>query len=170
MIKFLTGRAGRKQSESIYRNLQSLPENEKAFVLVPDQFTYETEKNILVNKKADLRTEVLSLKRLAYRLEGECVKKEVNILSSEASAILIKRAVDLAADELTFFRNVCRTQGFCEEALEFIDEMKKGGVDLTDIDIDPADGENVKNKLSDIQKIYEKYTSLLPEDSHAVPV
>ncbi len=164
MIKFLTARAGRKQSESIYTNLQSLPESEKAFVLVPDQFTYETERKILKNKKTDLQTEVLSLKRLSYRLESECVTEEVNVLSSEASAILVKRAVDLAADELTVFKSVCRTQGFCEEALEFMDEMKKGGIDLKDLRVGLSDKESIKQKIDDITKIYEKYISLLPDD------
>ncbi len=163
MIHFMIGRAGRKQSEPIYRTVRSLPENEKAFLIVPDQFTYETERKILEKKKAELKTEVLSLKRLAYRMESLFADEKINILSREASAMLIKRAVDLCAEELSIFRAVSRKQGFCEEVMEFIDEIKKGDLMPEDLVIHPEDTENVRGKIKDIKLIYEKYLSLIPE-------
>ena len=127
MIYFTIGRSGHRQSELVYRSIRSLPESEKAFLIVPDQFTYETERKILEDKKADLSTEVLSLKRLAYRMESSMRGDGMNVLSREAEAIRIKRAITLCGENLGIFRSVMRTQGFCEEVMDFIDEMKKAG-------------------------------------------
>lgn len=163
MINFITARAGRKQSESVYRFVRSLPDSEKAFLIVPDRFTYETERKILGDKSADLKTEVLSLKRLAYRMESSLEGVRPSVLSGEAEAILIKRAVNLTAQELDVYKSVSRTQGFCEEVMEFIDEMKKGGIYPENLNENDEDASGIRGKIKDIKKIYEKYLSLIPE-------
>ncbi|MBE6037725.1 MAG: hypothetical protein E7218_00780 [Anaerofustis stercorihominis] len=162
MINFVIGRAGQKCSEPVYKVLESLPKEKKAFVVVPEQFSYETERKILGESLCNMQTEVLSLKRLAYRLSSE-TDIDINVLSKEGFAILIKRAVCLCAEELNIFKSTSGSAGFVDEVRNFIDEIKKGGLSHTDLICDEKDTPSVKMKLNDIRRIYETYESLVGE-------
>ena len=72
-IRFVFGRAGSGKSyyclNQIKKKLNN-DKNNKLIMLVPDQYTFQTEKKLLeyIGEKALLRAEVLSFKRMATRV------------------------------------------------------------------------------------------------------
>ena len=72
-IRFIFGRAGAGKSYYCLNQIKKKLDNDKnnkLIILVPDQYTFQTEKKLLehVGEKALLRAEVLSFKRMATRV------------------------------------------------------------------------------------------------------
>lgn len=75
-MRIIYGRAGTGKSEFIFNEIkESLQDNlaQKIYVIVPEQFSYVTEKRLLetIETKASIKAEVISFKRLAHRVFSE---------------------------------------------------------------------------------------------------
>ena len=75
-MRLIYGRAGTGKSEFILREIKDkLDKNlaQKIYIIVPEQFSYATEKRLLetLNTGAVVKAEVISFKRLAYRVFQE---------------------------------------------------------------------------------------------------
>ena len=76
-IRFIYGRAGTGKSrfciDEIKKKLQ-LDENRKLILIVPDQYTFTTENNVLreIGEAAFLKVQVLSFKKMASIVFGKC--------------------------------------------------------------------------------------------------
>ena len=72
-IRLIYGRAGTGKSTFILNEIKERIKNnleQKFFIIVPEQFSYATEKRLLyiLGKKAVVNAEVISFKRLAHRV------------------------------------------------------------------------------------------------------
>ena len=72
-IRFIYGRAGTGKSTYILNEIKdSIEKNlaQKIYIIVPEQFSYATEKRLLevLNTGSSINAEVISFKRLAYRV------------------------------------------------------------------------------------------------------
>lgn len=75
-MRIIYGRAGTGKSEFIFNEIKENLRNnlaQKIYVIVPEQFSYVTEKRLLegVEGKASIKAEVISFKRLAHRVFTE---------------------------------------------------------------------------------------------------
>lgn len=75
-MRIIYGRAGTGKSEFIFNEIKENLKNnlaQKIYVIVPEQFSYVTEKRLLegVEEKASIKAEVISFKRLAHRIFSE---------------------------------------------------------------------------------------------------
>ncbi len=75
-MRLIHGRAGTGKSEFILQEIkQDLQKNltQKVYIIVPEQFTYSTEKRLLeaLEEGASIKAEVISFKRLAHRVYAE---------------------------------------------------------------------------------------------------
>ena len=75
-MRLIYGRAGTGKSEFIMQEIKrDLGNNltQKVYIIVPEQFSYATEKRLLetLEAKASIKAEVISFKRLAYRVNAE---------------------------------------------------------------------------------------------------
>ena len=81
-IRFIFGRAGSGKSEfclkSIDKKIRECDKDNKLILLVPDQYTFQSEKKLLehTGEKSLLRAEVLSFKRMANRVLIELVDEQ----------------------------------------------------------------------------------------------
>ena len=76
-IRFIFGRAGTGKSKFCFDEIKKKINNDKdnkLILLVPEQYTFQTEKKILkfIGENALFRTEVLSFKRMAHEVFEEC--------------------------------------------------------------------------------------------------
>lgn len=75
-MRLIYGRAGTGKSEFIMQEIKHDLENnltQKVYIIVPEQFSYATEKRLLetLEEGASIMAEVISFKRLAYRVNAE---------------------------------------------------------------------------------------------------
>lgn len=75
-MRLIYGRAGTGKSEFILREIKENLQNnltQKIYIIVPEQFSYATEKRLLetLDAEASINAEVISFKRLAHRVFSE---------------------------------------------------------------------------------------------------
>lgn len=72
-IRLIYGRAGTGKSTLVLNEIKNKLENnlaKKIYIIVPEQFSYATEKRLLeaLNNESSVNAEVITFKRLAYRV------------------------------------------------------------------------------------------------------
>lgn len=75
-MRLIYGRAGTGKSEFILKEIKENLQNDltqKTYIIVPEQFSYATEKRLLetLDAEASINAEVISFKRLAHRVFSE---------------------------------------------------------------------------------------------------
>lgn len=75
-MRLIYGRAGTGKSEFILKEIKENLQNnltQKIYIIVPEQFSYATEKKLLetLDAEASINAEVISFKRLAHRVFSE---------------------------------------------------------------------------------------------------
>ena len=75
-MRLIYGRAGTGKSEFVLQEIKEFSRNnlaQKAYIIVPEQFSYATEKRLLetLEEGASIKAEIISFKRLAHRVFTE---------------------------------------------------------------------------------------------------
>ncbi|BCZ43945.1 ATP-dependent helicase/deoxyribonuclease subunit B [Clostridium gelidum] len=169
-IRFIYGRAGVGKSkfciDQIKNNIVEETDN-KLILLVPEQYTFNTENKVLkfIGERALLRTEVLSFKKMAHEVSEECGGRVKDIIKESGRNMLIHRVLNENMDSLDYFKKISREQGFNEIISEIISEFKKYNVDietLRKID-EKVDDIELIQKLNELTIIYEAFNSKMHE-------
>ncbi len=168
MLQFILGRAATGKSYEICERIAKDVENGKApFLIVPEQFSFESEKRILdrLGDSGAQRVKVLSFTRLCDEVErttgGICGKT----LSDADRLILMSRAVKICMGELKVWGRYARSSGFIRMLCDTVSEFKINAVSYNDI-MDAAqktDDRTLSLKLFDAATIYSNYELLLAE-------
>lgn len=164
-LQFIIGASGSGKSFRLYseviRHALECP-RQTHLVLVPDQFTLQTQKTLvsLSPKKGILNLEVLSFERLAYRIFDELGTDIQDVLEDTGKSLLLRRVCDSLVSELKVLSSGIRKPGF-------IDEMKSLFSEFEQYDISPTMigdflhvenmGAGFKQRMSDIRLIYQTY-------------
>ena len=157
-IRIIYGRAGTGKSKFCLDEIKEISKNQgqKIYIIVPEQFSYATEKRLLdtLDNNATVNVEVISFKRLAYRISKEIGEKRV-ALTKTAKAMLIKHIVEKNKKELNFLAKA----NDIDLVLRTITEFKKHNIDIELLknQIEKTENMLLKLKLEDIEKIYSKY-------------
>lgn len=170
-LRFIYGRAGSGKSqfciENINKRLNEGGDTPLIFI-VPEQFSFQSEKNILnvIGEKAALRVKVLSFKRLAYKVFNEIGGVTRKHLNPAGRNMIIYHVMDKYKDELKTFSAAARKQGFVDTVAESISEFKKYEVtpDILINVLNKIDNTELKNKLSDLSLIYKEFDSLIKKN------
>ena len=162
-IQIVYGRAGTGKSQLILNEVKKKIENQeqKIFIIVPEQFSYATEKRLLeaLEEHATVNAEVISFKRLAHRINQEVGNSKNVLLTKQGRAMLVKYIVDTYKKELNFLGKINEI----DLILRTITELKKHNIDNSNLQkqIDELDNKYLKLKLEDISKIYSVYQETL---------
>lgn len=167
-IRFVFGRAGSGKSyyclNQIKKKLTN-DKNNKLIMLVPDQYTFQTEKKLLeyVGEKALLRAEVLSFKRMATRVFDKCGGRAINIIEDSGKNMLIYKLLKDKGEELQYFNRISKQQGFVGIVSKSINEFKKYNISeeiLKEKELE-IENKDLKEKISDLASIYETFNESL---------
>ena len=129
-IRFIYGRAGSGKSyfclDSIKKKLSD-GSNNKLILLVPDQYTFQSEKKLLetIGERALLRSEVLSFKRMATRVFDSCGGRANLLIKESGKNMLIYKLLKDKSDELQYFNKISKKQGFVGIVSKAITKLKK---------------------------------------------
>ena len=164
-LKIIYGRAGSGKSKYIYEQIaKNIENNEKIFLITPEQFSYTAEKKLMevIKTKAVLQAEVLHLSRMAKRVIAELGIKTKNMTKC-GKAMLISHILTKNKNKLTY---LSKSEENIELAISIITEFKKHGItiEILNKQIEKTQDIYLKSKLQDIQIIYEQYNEQIAEN------
>ncbi|MBM7834097.1 helicase-exonuclease AddAB subunit AddB [Clostridium sardiniense] len=163
-IRFIYGRAGSGKSrfclDQIRKKLDNKEQN-KLILLVPEQYTFQTENKLLdiAGERALLRAQVLSFKSMAQRVFDECGGRVHQNMKDEGKSMLIYKLLQEKGEELEYFNKIARQQGFIDIVSKTLTEFKKYNISqevLLD-GAERAEAEELKEKLNDLADLYNEY-------------
>ncbi|MGL5575054.1 MAG: helicase-exonuclease AddAB subunit AddB, partial [Sarcina sp.] len=167
-LRIIYGRAGVGKSSFCIDEIKSkINKNEcnKLILIVPEQFTFETENRMLkeIGESCVLSAEVLSFRRLANRVfnkEGGLTKKTIK---DAAKSMLIHKVLDDVISEMKVFGVAAKKEGFIDIISTLVTEFKKYNVDenvLLEM-IESVEDKELVEKLSDLEKIFREFNARL---------
>lgn len=176
-LEIVLGGSGAGKTHRVYENIikNSIKNpGENYYLVVPDQFTMETQKDIIKRHpyEGTMNIDIVSFNRLAYRVFGELGINKLSVLDDTGKMLILRKVIEENKDALTIFRNKTKLFGFTEEIKSTISELYQYGINIDDIDdiCNRIHGnKTMKNKLTDIKLIFEKFgeyvTAISSEES-----
>lgn len=168
MLQFILGRASSGKTYTVTQQIaECISRGESPVLLVPEQFSFESEKNILgvVGDGAAQKVSVVSFTRLCDEVErtngGVCSES----ITDADKVILMNRAIKLCRDSLKRFKKYVGSSSFARMMLDCIGEFKLEFISAEDLyaAADNTDDEQLRLKLLDTALIYENYDAILAE-------
>lgn len=168
-LRIIYGRAGSGKSYFCLNDIKERLNNgcsTPLILLIPEQFSLQAEKNLLktIGSAGIIRTEVLSFRRMAYRVFNEVGGVTRQHINSAGKCMLIYRVMDRLKDSLKVFPKAVRQQGFVNTLCSTISEMKRYNISpqlLENIRNNIQDDQLLKDKLEDISVIFSEFESIL---------
>lgn len=172
-LRFIYGRAGYGKSSFCLQDIRSKLKQDETYplvLIVPEQFSFQAEKNLIttIGKDENLRAKVLSFRRMAYRVFSEVGGLTRQHMNIAGRAMLIYKIMNDIKADLKVYSKSAAQGGFVDTVSEVITELKKYDISVEELlDASNKAGETedeaLKNKLSDIGLIYEKYENAIHE-------
>lgn len=164
-LKYILGGSGYGKTMYCFKDIKNKLSNESdnsIIYIVPEQFTHESERNLInyLEEESLIRGEVLSFKRLAFHLiskEGGLPKKIID--ETTKNMIIKKIALDNKA-VFKYYNKSLKKVGFIKEVGKLITEFSKYNVTVEKLDIylnKLKDDITTYNKINDLALIYKNY-------------
>ena len=168
-LQFVIGGSGAGKSYRLYKKVieDSLKEPKGKFlILVPEQFTLQTQKDLVTMhpKKGIHNIDILSFLRLAYRIFEETGGNDRLVLEDTGKSMIVKKVMMEKRKDLILFGSNVKKQGFIEEMKSIISELAQYSIHTEDLQKmkEVAIGRPLLNyKLTDIMTIYQAYEEFL---------
>ena len=170
-LQFIMGPSGAGKSHYLYEWVtnESLVNPEKNYiVLVPEQFTMQTQKDLVLASpnKGILNIEVLSFNRLAYRVFEETGENNRIVLNDVGKNLVIRKVAGDNKEKLKVLGGNLKKMGYISEMKSIISEFAQYDIQPDSLDeiLDQAQKHpNLYYKLKDIQVVYEAFQEYLKE-------
>ncbi len=142
-----------------------LKEDAPSWILVPEQFSLYTEKEILLKfgLSAQRQVKVLSFSRLCNLVLRHKGPLRMQYIDGAGKQILAARTMELMQGKLTVLEKNLRQKGFAKVLADTVSECKRYGVppQALRFGAEKTLQEDLKNKLYDLADLYEAYDRLL---------
>lgn len=170
-LRFIYGRAGCGKTRFCLEEIKERIENGSGgqlYLLVPEQYTYQAEKDLIdiLNSGGILKNEVLSFRRLAYKVFNETGGITYPHIHPAGKSMILYRILDKMDDDFTYFKNSVEKPGFIGMLSDLVREFKHYNVTTDRLDevcnkLD--DGNPLKYKLSELKNIYIAFDKTIRE-------
>lgn len=163
-LRLIYGRSGSGKSYYCMQEIRSaLEEQEKRplILVVPEQYSMQAERDLVksVPRGGAIDAQVLSFRRMAYRVFGEVGGFTRRHISSSGKSMLIYRIIEELKDNLSFFGKVAGQSGFVSTISQLISELKRYNVTpdtFEEIHTDIQD-QGLKDKIKEIAAIFRRF-------------
>jgi ATP-dependent helicase/nuclease subunit B len=128
MLRLIIGKAKSGKTEYIYDHIKEADDNnEKSFLIVPEQFTMESESELSRRLKSGvlLNVEVISFERLAFRLVDNMRGISAVKIDDHGKIMVLRRLFNHYKDEMQIFKRATNKEGFLSEFNNLIQELKR---------------------------------------------
>ncbi len=134
----------------------------RIFLLVPDQYTLQAERNAIAHLKVKglMDLEVLSFSRLAGRILAETGGSRRTPVDKHGRHMLLVKIMKAHEEELLAFRGMGSSHSFIDMTNNFISEMKQynsSPEEIKRIAEDLEESSLLRRKLNDIAVLFESY-------------
>ncbi len=178
MLQIIYGRAGTGKTYSVFERIKKdVADNREVILLVPEQFTFESERILLhtLTENSTTNVSVLSFTRLYDEVARKVGGRVADLITDADRVMLMGRAVSAVSDRLTLWGKYAASAKFTEAVLSSVTEMKACAVSPEELKnaADKVTENYLKEKLNDLSLIYGAYEALLgdrfldPEDNEA---
>ena len=168
-LQFIMGPSGSGKSHYLYQKVteESIKNpNKNYLVIVPDQFTMQTQKDLVMAspRKGILNVDVLSFNRLAYRIFEETGGNQKIVLSDVGKSFVLRKIAGDYESELKILGSNLKKTGFISEVKSVISEFTQydiKGETLEQMMNEAGPATNFYYKLKDINTIYQGFQEYL---------
>lgn len=167
MLQFVLGRAGSGKTEYLRRMLadRSLAGDSRCVMLIPEQYSFETEKAILrlAGPERANAIGIYSFTRLAetvFRKRGGIAGRR---LSDGGRRILMSSAIAACEDQLEVYRSAAKSGRITDLMLTAVNELKMCGIDPAQL-VETAgvlQSRGLAQKLRELGAVYAAYDALV---------
>lgn len=164
-LHLILGNSGAGKSNYLYEHiLKEAAEHpgRTYYVLVPEQFTAATQREFVKRQKnhAILNVDVLSFKRLAYRVFGELGKDTLQVLEDTGKNLILQKLAGELSGKLSVLSGSLHKMGYIDEIKSFLTELAQYRI-APELLSEMAKAERVSPllaaKLADIRLLYEAF-------------
>jgi ATP-dependent helicase/nuclease subunit B len=163
-LRFIYGRGGSGKSHFCLQEIKGNILREvthKLVLLVPEQFSFQSERNLLkfVGATGITKAEVLSFKRLAHRVFNEVGGVTLRRIDETGKSMLIYSILEELGDQLKIFGRASKQQGFIDIISGTIKEFKRYNItpEIIEGSMKDLEQQDLKYKLEDLKAIYESF-------------
>lgn len=160
-LRFILGRAGTGKThtclEEIRRHLGESPNGAPLIFLVPEQATFQLEQALISTPDlpGTCRAEVLSFRRLAWRVSHEVGGAARPHLSEVGKRLILRSLLGRRADQLALFGGLVSKPGFTDRLAATLSELRSYNITPDDLDRQAAVlSTALRGKLHDLSLIY----------------
>lgn len=164
-LQFCIGSSGAGKSERLYRDVirWSLEEeNTRFFIVVPDQFTMQTQKELVTRhpRGGIMNIDVLSFGRLAHRIFEETGGGRRPVLDDTGKSLILRRIAAGCEDKLKVMGSHMRRIGYIHEVKSAISEFMQYGIgrqELSELTAYARPRGSLYYKLQDLGVLYDAF-------------
>lgn len=170
-VQFVLGRAGSGKTSycirQIHQQLQKEPNGLPIIMLVPEQASFETEHALVTSPKIGgiLRAQVLSFRRLAYRVIQETGGASVQAIDETGKKILLYRIMEEWKPQLEQLRIHEGKKGWMDKCYELFTELRRYQVTPLQMRrvIRELPEAQTNAKLLELWQLYEAFTEQMAQ-------
>ena len=143
--------------------------DKRAILLVPEQTKMDMEKDYLAmsGRSGLMMAEVLSFRRLAWRLLGEIGRQPAQAIDSIGQSLLIHRILKQNQDKLHAFGHLADRPGFISQAAAALGDLKRYQIDADRLSAAAAmiGDKALENKSLDLGLLLREYDAALQQSN-----
>lgn len=170
-LQFVIGGSGYGKSRYVYEQIikQSLEHADyNYYFIVPEQYTVQTEKDIIKihPNKGIMNIDVLSFRRMAYRVFEETGRLKLPLLDDTGKNLVLRKVIEANKDKLLLYKNKVKMPGFVEQVKSVIAELYQYGIGRDELEnmLEASKRQPLLHtKLSDIFLIREQFQKYIEE-------
>lgn len=166
MLEIICGRASTGKTEAVMQAIEKdASVGKKAVLLVPEQFSFESERSVLnrLGDKNASMVEVYSFSSLADVLCATVGGSSKELLSDADKIVFMSKTLQALEDKLTIWKKYLHSVSFAERVVDIIGEFKVSAISAENIDKVSAtlSGGALKSKIQALALIYRTYDVML---------
>lgn len=170
-LQLFLGSAGSGKSYQLYREIieQSKKNPDTNYlVIVPEQFTLQTQKDIVAMhpEHGVMNVDILSFMRFAYRIFDEVGGNDFPILEDTGKSMVLRKVVSEKRKELILFGANVKKTGFVNELKSLLSEFYQYNIQAEDFEKMKEIAQKkpvLKAKIADLFTIYEGFRTFMKE-------
>ena len=170
-LQLILGSAGSGKSYQLYREVTRLSSQNmdvNYLLIVPEQFTLQTQKDIVSMhpNHGVMNVDILSFLRFALRIFEEVGGNDFPILEDTGKSMVLRRVVADKKKDLILFGSNVRKAGFINELKSLLSEFYQYNVQIKDLQSKEEITKGrplLRAKLKDIETVYEGFQDFMRE-------
>lgn len=168
-LQFILGNSGSGKTTYMYQQVvEEASRNplKDYLVIVPEQFTMQTQRMLvdLAPNKAIMNIDVLSFKRLAYRVFDDLGIKTDEILEETGKNLVLRKVAQERKEQLTVFRPNMNRMGYISEVKSLLSELVQYNISPEKLNEYIESGKLsavLSKKLKDVVTMYEGFQEFM---------